>query len=911
MRGCLRSIRTSGVVSLVRAHNFDHEVKASYTFMVGATDRYGATTVAALVLNITDVSEGLSLPVQFAQPAVAGQVTMFMVRPAVDPESEPRTIIYQAEQTDGQPLPSWLALDSMTGEFTVAVEAEEGVWRIRVQAMVANAGGSQIAAAAGLPVALNEPAVASEREFVLAVAAAGNNLPDFASANRSFNLAENRQFTAGHSVGTAAANDDDTGDTLTYELRGADARPFAIGAGGALSISEDVTFDRESKEDYRFVVDVDDGRGGVASTEVEVMISNVNEAPEFLAVQEVYRVVGRTRSTVFVSPAVDLDEGDSLTYTASVPIGGGLTFDAARLRMTVAASAPLGLHPVTITATDEGGLQAQQEFMVDVQTAGNQVPAFAVALEAFEVMLSGDETMLVSGSEIGVIAASDADGHQLSYRIVSGAARFSIDPASGRITAAADLEPGVYRFTVEVNDGNGGTATVMVELAVQPAVPAGADQEDEVALMVIDRSIASAAAGIIRRRLDAPAAAPGRGLARSAGEGKDEVPPYMQMASAVDQWNDWRYDHESEADQIERMELRDYLYSRGFDFGLAGTGSQGAQLRLWGVGSRTSLDGNPEVRGEHVRYDGDTNLFMVGFEAGLTDIRMGLAAGRSKAKLALANTGARVTRQLNSIHPYLSFQASERVRLWATGSFGKGDFGRIDSDDSETGREARYVSAAGGFESSWDYRTLELSAGLNVLAVQSRLSGLAEQSLAESRHSFWRANIDFEAGRPFNVASELSFRPFVGAHIRRDGGDDWLDAHEIDATAGMSLNWSRGLSAEFTSRWQGNDGETNERNISGRVSYDFGSDGRGLLLSVTPSMSASGASEFSRSLQASAGYGLPVRLFADSGLVTVKADFSYTETSVADSYGFRFAGRRLDVDLSAAGDTYRLNLRIQ
>ena len=899
----------TGVVSLVRARNFDHESKDSYTFMVAATDLYGATTTGALVLNITDVNEDPVLPQQFAQTAVAGVERTIMLRTATDPEAG--DIVYEAEMEDGSDLPAWMNFNSMNGELTISSTADAGTYRIRVQAMVAAPGSSRIAAAAG-PVAFNEPQVASERVFVLAVAASGstNNLPSFASADRSFNLDENSQLAAGTSVGMVVANDADSGDSLSYSLRGADAQPFAIGSGGELMLGRAETFDRESKQVYRFVVDVDDGAGGLASTEVEIMIDNVNEAPEFLVAAEVHRVVGRRSSSFFASPAFDPDEGDTLTYTASRPAGGWLTFDASSLMFTATANAILGMHSVTVTATDVSGLSAEQVLTVDVQTAGNRVPAFASVIAPFELMLEEEDEMLVSGSEIGTVAAVDADSHQLTYRIVPGAdaTLFRIDSESGLISAAGDLVPGTYRFVVEADDGNGGISRLVVELAVESAVPAGADKEDEVGLMVIDRSIASAATDIIRRRLDAPASAAAGGA--GSDEGEDE-PMYMRMASAEDQWNDWRYDHESDADRIERMQLRDYLYSRGFDFALAGSGSQGQQLRMWGSGSRTSLDGSPEVGGEQVRYDGDANLFMLGFEASLANTRFGLAAGRSKAKLAFANSDERAERQLGSIHPYLSFQASEHIRMWASGGFGKGDFVRIDSSDEETSRNARYVSAAGGFEGSWEYRMLELSTGVNVLSVQSRLEALAAQSKEASQHSFWRANIDFEAGRRFNVAGEVSFRPFVGAHIRRDGGDDWLDAHEIDATAGMSLNWRRGLSAEFTSRWQGNYGRTNERNISGRINYDLGSDGRGLQLTVAPSMASSGSSEFSRTVSTRAAYGLPVRLFADSGIATVSADFSYTETSVSDSYGFRFAGRRLDVDLSASGDTYRLGLQIR
>ena len=247
----------TGMVRLVRALNFDHESKDNYTFIVTATDLYGATTTGTLVLNTTNVNEDPVLPLLFAQIAVAGVERTIMVRTATDPEAG--DIVYEAELEDGCDLPAWMNFNSMSGELTISNTADAGTYRVRVRALVAAPGTSRIAAAAG-PVAFNEPQVASGRVFVLAVAAAGstNNPPSFASADTSFNLDENSQFAAGTSVGTVVATDADSGDSLSYSLRGEDAQPFAIGTGGELMLGRAETFDRESKQVYRFVVDVDD-----------------------------------------------------------------------------------------------------------------------------------------------------------------------------------------------------------------------------------------------------------------------------------------------------------------------------------------------------------------------------------------------------------------------------------------------------------------------------------------------------------------------------------------------------------------------------------------------------------------------------------------------------------------------------
>ena len=923
----------SGEVSLVRAVNFDHESKASYTFMVAATDVYGAEDVEALVLGIEEIEEDPALPEQYTQNAVAGTATTFSIRAADDPDSgDNANIRYEAELANGDALPEWLTISNTTGEFSVGADAVAGTYQVRVQAVVVAPVSRIAGASAGLPVAFNEPIV-SGRVFMLAVAASGstNNLPDFAGATKVFSsLTENTSLAAGASVGTVAADDDDSGDTLTYSLRGFDAAPFSIGSGGALSIKDAVAFDHEAQSSYSFVVDVDDGNGGLASTEVEVQIADEPEAPEFVSAQEMFQVVGRKSSSFYASPAIDPDDGDSITYTASSP-GAWLTNTA--LLFTVTADAPVGMHSVTLTASD-GSLTDTHVFVVRVQTAGNRVPEFSagvgVAAQFALQQQSGQTTD--EGTSIGTVAATDADGHPLVYRIVPGAdaVRFGVNGVSGQITVAADfafVAGRTYRFAVEAGDGNGGVARIMVEFMVRvPAAPTDTgggevnqppspqQQQDKVAMAVMDRALAAAAVDLVQGRLGRPLGVGGSGRQQQP----EEEPVHMRMASAVDQWGDWRYDHDSQADRIERMEWQDFLYSQGFDLALnGGSAARGRQGRLWGVGSKTSMDGNPVLEGGgRLAYDGSAKLFLAGAELGLPQARLGIAGGRSKADLKFGTAGdMRAERDLKVVHPYVSFRA-EHVRLWVIGGYGKGDYTRIEmaGEDSEqrTIRDVRYFSAASGVESDWRHGTLELGIGAKALVMRSDgLQGLVQRLPLNSKA--WRAQIDFEvATRPFVPMPGLALRPFAGMQLHHNGGGGLLDSNSVGTTAGMSLDWNDELKAEISAHWQIEDGDVNEERFDGIISYDYGSDGRGLMLSVEPNMAAGNEGQFRGSGSARVGYALPVRLLAESGIASLAADFSHGDAdALLSSYGFRFAGRRLDIDLSAARDSYRLKLQVR
>ncbi|MCY4325166.1 MAG: cadherin domain-containing protein, partial [Betaproteobacteria bacterium] len=923
-----------GEVRLARSVNFDRETKASYTFNVAATDAYGAMSAAgALVLNITAVDEDPALPLQYAQTATEGVERMFMVRgaaEATDPEGESGSVQFQASLVGGDVLHPWLTLDRATGQFTVGRDSVAGTYNILVRAVFVPSISSLVAPAGGGPVALN---VISERMFVLEVQASGstNTAPDFSSATTEFMIAENSEQDAGETVGTVAAADGQTAaSALVYSLRGDDAAGFAIGANGALVIGASaVTFDRESKQEYNFVVDVVDGDGGLASTEVEVEITNVDEAPEFPAIaQRSFQVLARAQSTFFAPQAFD-PEGSAVTYTASNP-GSWLTFDAMKAEFTVGVSAPPGSHRVTITASD-GSLTSEHQFMVQVQTAGNSPPvimnsvAGVLALPGFVLDSSG--TTLAEGTEIGrVVATDDVDGDLTYVMVDDGVSRpFDIDSETGVIEVVDDSHnctAQVSLVTVGVFDEQGGISwvDVRIEFAVRvlaprpPATvaPAGAQQQDEVAAVVMDRAMAVATADMLRARLDVPV--PASSGAALLYQSKDEnALSLLRMASAVDQWQDWRSPESgSIADHGERMKWRDFLSARGFDLALDdGGGRGGVRGRLWGSGSNSTVDGDPILGNLQVVYDGDVKTYLMGLDLVMADNRLGIAFGQSQAELMLGSgKDVHVERDLNLVHPYLSFGLSRNVRIWATGGYGTGDYIRIDASgasEQKTTRKSSYLSAAGGVEGNLvTDKSFEVVVGVQALAVRSALEGVtAALSLPETDASFWRAQADIESSWSFNLLGDVALRPFFGAHLRHDDGDDWLSDDAFDTSAGMSLNWL-GLRAEFSSRSQGN-----EERYDASISYDYAMDGRGLMLSVSPSIAGSDGELSDRSMSSRFDYVLPVRLFGESGVATFNAGFSATETSLAEDYGFRFAGRRLDVGLGAADGSYRIDFTVR
>ena len=291
--------------------------------------------------------------------------------------------------------------------------------------------------------------------------------------------------TTGVVPGTVSGTDPD-GDTLTYSAprstpRGTvtidpstgvftytptDAARHAAAADGA----------GDSERTETFTVSVNDGHGAITELAVTVTISPVNTAPTATAT-----VSSPDRTGVVTGTITGTDpDGDTLRYSApaSTPRGtvsvdsrtGAFTYTpgaAAR------ASGTQLTDTVTLIADDGHGGTATVTVTVVIDP--NRTPTAAVAV---------GNPDLTSGLVSGTVTGSDADGDVVSYSAAPSTPRgtVSINPSTGAFTytpsaparhaAAADsatLAERTDTFTVAVDDGRGGIATVAVTVAIAPS----------------------------------------------------------------------------------------------------------------------------------------------------------------------------------------------------------------------------------------------------------------------------------------------------------------------------------------------------------------------------------------------------------------------------------------------------------
>ncbi|MYD66321.1 MAG: hypothetical protein F4X26_10150 [Chloroflexi bacterium] len=261
------------------------------------------------------------------------------------------------------------------------------------------------------------------------------------------------------------AGDSAVNDPLAYSLTGTDAASFTIDDGtGQIRLAQDVTLDFEGKRTYRVTVQVTDGRDQNgdddmdavdATRTVTISVTNVNEAPV---------VSGDT------SPSIAENSSAAVaTYTAADPERDTLEWSVSSNDFWISDRGQLYFatppdyedgntsFPVTVTATDPGGLEGRLDVTVavtDVEEAGvvTLSPPRGWNGTQFEAELSdGDDG--VTGEAWQWARSSNRS----SWHDIAGA-------TSSSYTAVADDVGSYLRVSVDYSDNRGGNKSASAEL---------------------------------------------------------------------------------------------------------------------------------------------------------------------------------------------------------------------------------------------------------------------------------------------------------------------------------------------------------------------------------------------------------------------------------------------------------------
>ena len=284
-------------------------------------------------------------------------------------------------------------------------------------------------------------------------------------------VAENT--VSGMNVGTAVTATDADNDTLTYSLEGTDAASFSIvSTRGQIQTSAELN--HEARPSYSVTVRADDGKGGTATIEVTIRVTDVNEPPT---------VDGEDHLTIFenddliASYSASDPEGVASTFTWSVAgtdrgdfnidrNTGELTFRNTPDYEGPADSNRDNVYVFTVRATDEGGLSG--------------------SLEVTATVANVDEPPTITGSatppdfpendvrSVATYRATDPEGRTIAWGLSgTDSDDFNINEGVLTFQSAPDYEKptdlggdNVYNVAVQATDEGGKTASLDVTVTV-------------------------------------------------------------------------------------------------------------------------------------------------------------------------------------------------------------------------------------------------------------------------------------------------------------------------------------------------------------------------------------------------------------------------------------------------------------
>ncbi len=512
--------------------------------------------------------------------------------------------------------------------------------------------------------------------------------PSFTEPAYAFDLAENQ---AGPLVlGSVTATDPDGDGQLSYALAEGDGARFEVDASGGmvryLGPGEDA---ETTPEAYDLVVRATDGDGLSAEATVVVTVLDVNEGPEVAETiaPKSLEAFGAAAEDDLNSHFTDPD-GDALSYAAASSAPGvALAAVSESGRLSIAPQAT-GVATVTVTATDPGGLEAQQQVRVTVERSrAERSRALKLALAAFGRSL-GTETVDAIGGRL----AAGEPGRVLGRSHVQVGGR-SVGCGGWAGDGACDPESVVRSAT--------GLLGLRLSLPTSGLGPGGGLAGDLAGGSVAQTDIATLLFGENSDRMDIGFGFGGNSGFGSnyagGGDGTDGGGSNAGGSSAGrrdrgGQPNPGGLTSNPVSSQSLLSESSFQLFfGNGSDEGDSrengmggndsGNGAAASQLRnssssgwtLWGQANAGGFEGRPD---DGFNLKGQTRSAYLGldyrFSSGLL---LGLAGSRSSFDSdyeSATNGSGSVDANMTSLYPYFQWSPTEELGLWGLAGAGRG-----------------------------------------------------------------------------------------------------------------------------------------------------------------------------------------------------------------------------------------------
>ncbi len=739
---------SSGAVRYVGAGEDYETGPREHALAVAVADAGGLRAAAGVVIAVADADEApvfeqaswtFELAENAAGPVVLGTVS------ATDPD-EGEALSYSLVSGGG----GLFELDASSGAVSYVGAGEDYETGPREHALVVAATGAD--------------GLAAQAAVVVTVADV-NEAPVFEQASWTFELAENAAGPL--AVGAVAAADEDEGDVLSYSLVSDGGGLFELDAssGAVRYVGAGEDYETGPREHALVVAATD--RGGLAATaNATVVVTDVNEAPEATAQIAVAALdahgaaVQETLDAYFRDP-----DGDALAYAAESSDTAVAAASVAGGVLTIQPFA-IGTASVTVTATDPGGLAAEQTVAVVVEASRSErARVLEGALAAFGRSL-GAEAVDVIGGRLGIESAGGLGrSHlQLGGRAVGCDGGFA-QRAEDRVGAAgAAAQAGAGAETGARACGWQALARAASGLlGVQVALPSAGGLGGAPSAGALDpAALLFGGPGAGAGGLGGPA---GGGLGMG-GDYRGQQEPAAATPGGV---------------TLNPLSGGDLLERSSFQLSLGGgaasdSGAFGAQdaagLRPgWTVWGRAGMGGYEGRPADGLRFDGGrARSAHLGadyrFASGLL---VGVAGARSSFETefeSAVNGAGSVAASLTSVHPYVHWSPTGGLGLWALAGAGTGDATLEETAGGRFGADIAMLMGALGAR-----RELAGGIALKADAFSVRVRSDDAADLAGVTARAHRVRLAPEVAKTWALGGEASLRTRLELGARLDAGD--------------------------------------------------------------------------------------------------------------------------------------------
>ena len=311
-----------------------------------------------------------------------------------------------------------------------------------------------------------------------------NTPPEF-DKTATITLSVDENVPVGTFIGEPIMATDLDNDELAYSLVGADSGMFSVNSStGQIGTAGSAEFDHENPADsdgdnvYELSLQVTDGADGDGNVDdsvddeigVTVMVTNVNEPPEFLSLTVELEIDENTSANTNIGgPIVGIDpESRQLTYSLRGVDSGSFGIDAASGQIMTVEMLDYEVRDTfefTLVATDEGNLLAEVAVIIRISNV-NEAPVAETVIQ--------DRTLVESdGVDQFDVSAyfSDPDGDAMIYTVSSSDSDVVRVGLTGATLALTPI--GIGTATVEVTAADPDGLSIDQSFAVDVVVAGG------------------------------------------------------------------------------------------------------------------------------------------------------------------------------------------------------------------------------------------------------------------------------------------------------------------------------------------------------------------------------------------------------------------------------------------------------